>query len=326
MKTTGSVQDNINLATFERLRFSIPDLVEQKRIAHVLGSLDDKIALNRQINTTLESMAQALFKSWFVDFDPVIDNALATGNEIPEELQARADRRRALLSANTATTAARLPQDIQQLFPDRFVFTEDMGWVPEGWESSCVGAEFDVTMGQSPPGHTYNENGDGLPFFQGRADFGFRYPSNRIYCSEPKRLAKKADTLVSVRAPVGDVNMASEECCIGRGVAAVRHLSGSCSYTYYSMAQLREHFKVYEGEGTVFGSINQQDFKALPVLTVPEQLVSCFDRISGGLDKKIELNTQGINSLANLRDSLLPKLLSGQLSISEAEQALDEVN
>ncbi|MFK4752214.1 restriction endonuclease subunit S [Oceanobacter antarcticus] len=322
----GTTMASLNEKIIRLIPLSLPPLPIQKAIADNLEVIDNKIALNRQINTTLESMAQALFKSWFVDFDPVIDNALAAGSEIPDELQARADRRSALLSANTATTAARLPQDIQQLFPDRFVLTEDMGWVPEGWESSCVGAEFDVTMGQSPPGHTYNENGDGLPFFQGRADFGFRYPSNRIYCSEPKRLAKKADTLVSVRAPVGDVNMASEECCIGRGVAAVRHLSGSCSYTYYSMAQLREHFKVYEGEGTVFGSINQQGFKALPVLTVPEQLVSCFDRISGGLDKKIELNTQGINSLANLRDSLLPKLLSGQLSIPEAEQALDKVN
>lgn len=91
------------------------------------------------------------------------------------------------------------------------------------------------------------------------------------------------------------------------------------------MAQLREYFKVYEGEGTVFGSINQKDFKALPVLTVPEQLVSRFDRISGELDRKIELNTQSINLLSNLRDSLLPKLLSGQLSIPEAEQALDQV-
>ena len=107
-------------------KVSIPENIkEQKAIAHILGSLDDKIELNRQMNVTLEAMAQALFKSWFVDFDPVIDNALAAGNPIPDELEAKAAARQALGDARKP-----LPEDIRSLFPNAFVFTEEMGWIP----------------------------------------------------------------------------------------------------------------------------------------------------------------------------------------------------
>ena len=317
---TGSVQKNLYTSVLGSLTFELPPLAEQKAIAHILGTLDDKIELNRQMNATLEAMAQALFKSWFVDFDPVIDNALAAGNPIPEPLQARAEARAALGDRRKP-----LPEVIQQQFPSSFVFNEELGWVPEGWELSTVGDEFDVTMGQSPPGHTYNEGGVGMPFFQGRADYGFRYPSNRVYCTEPKRLASKNDTLVSVRAPVGDVNMASEDCCIGRGVAAVRHKNKSRSYTYYSMLQLREHFNTYEAEGTVFGSINQKDFKALPQLCVPAMLVEMFHSQSDPIDQKIEVDERQITKLMGVRDTLLPKLLSGQLRIPDAEKLVADV-
>jgi type I restriction enzyme S subunit len=292
---------------------------EQKSIAHILGTLDDKIELNRQMNATLESMAQALFKSWFVNFDPVIDNAIEAGNPIPEPLQARAERRQALGDQRKP-----LPEHIQSQFPSSFVFSEEMGWVPEGWEESSVGELFDVTMGQSPPGDTYNEEGEGLPFFQGKTDFGFRYPTNRVFCTAPKRLASKDDTLVSVRAPVGDVNMAAEDCCIGRGVSACRHKSSGRSFTYYSMLQLRQRFKVFEAEGTVFGSINQKDFKALPQLSIPAFLISEFEKYSESFDQKIEVNSDSITCLTDLRDSLLPRLLSGQLRIPDAEKQLAE--
>jgi len=297
-----------------------PPSQHRMKIGEILGSLDDKIQLNRQMNQTLEAMAQALFKSWFVDFDPVIDNALAAGNEIPEPLQARAEKRQALGDQRKP-----LPPEIQSLFPDRFVFTEEMGWVPEGWSVSCVGDEFDVTMGQSPPGDTYNTEGNGSPFFQGRADFGFRYPSNRVYCTHPKRMARKDDTLVSVRAPVGDANIAYEDCAIGRGVAAVRHKSGCSSYSYYSILQLSEYFKVYEGEGTVFGSINQKGFNSLPAIKAPLPVLTQFRKIAKELDLKISVNSVQLRNLGSMRDTLLPKLLSGELRIPDAEKQIAEV-
>jgi type I restriction enzyme S subunit len=140
-------------------------------------------------------MARTLFKSWFVDFDPV---------------RAKLDGRQPLgLAPSTAA-----------LFPDHFSQEADHV-APKGWRIGTVKDAFDLTMGQSPPGETYNEEGIGLPFYQGRTDFGFRFPTRRIFCTAPTRYAKPGDTLVSVRAPVGDINKADEECCIGRGVAAV---------------------------------------------------------------------------------------------------------
>jgi len=313
----GAVFDSLRCGEIPRFELLIPPLSEQKAIAHILGSLDDKIELNRQMNETLEAMAQALFKSWFVDFDPVIDNALAAGNTIPDELLERAEQRKAIEKKDNS--------DIQSLFPDEFEFTEEMGWIPKGWSVSNVGTEFDVTMGQSPPGSTYNELEEGTYFFQGSTDFGFRYPTPRIYCTEPKRLANKRDTLVSVRAPVGDTNIAAVDCCIGRGLAALRHKSNSASFTYYSMLQLKENFKIYEGEGTVFGSINQKDFKNLTQLKVPEVLVSKFEINAGALDYKIELNSLNIIELTKLRDTLLPKLMSGELRIPDAVALVDDV-
>jgi len=322
-EATGSVQDNINLQTLERLKFLLPPLAEQKAIAHILGTLDDKIEVNRRMNETLEGMARALFKSWFVDFDPVIDNALAAGDPIPEAFRDRAAQR-----AEAATSAASqgrpfgLPKPLAAQFPNAF-HDSDLGPIPEGWELSSIGQHFRLTMGQSPPGSTYNERGEGLPFYQGRSDFGFRFPTRRVYCTSPKRLAQLNDTLVSVRAPVGDVNMARERCVIGRGVAAIRHNSGSRSFTYYSIHHLREYFDRFEAEGTVFGSINKNDFQGLPFIAPTADIASNFDRFAGPLDDRIQTCARQSTALTVLRDTLLPKLLSGELRVRDAEKFVE---
>ena len=122
-------------------KMKLPPLPEQKAIAHILGTLDDKIELNRRMNATLEGMAQALFKSWFVDFDPVIDNALAAGNPIPDELAPRAEvRKKALANGTTQQGSVDHPtlSDPKSLFPAAFQFTEELGWIPEGWEESSL--------------------------------------------------------------------------------------------------------------------------------------------------------------------------------------------
>jgi type I restriction enzyme S subunit len=310
-----SAQPNMKIKDFLRFEFKELGLEVENSIALILTKLDDKIDLNRQINQTLEQMAQALFKSWFVDFDPVIDNVLDAGNPIPDALAERAARRQTVRSSDDFQP---LPDDVRQLFPNEFEESE-FGWIPKGWENSSVGAEFDVIMGQSPPGFTYNEIGVGVAFFQGKTDFGFRFPINRIYCTEPKRMANKNDTLVSVRAPVGAINLASEKCCIGRGLASVRHHSGSTSYTYYAMANLAKLFEVFEGEGTVFGSINQKDFRGLPQIKASNRIIKEFNELCSAWDQKIEINSGEIKSLTKLRDTLLPKLISGELRLDSPE-------
>jgi type I restriction enzyme S subunit len=290
---TGSVQQNLNITSVHGLEIPVPPLAEQRAIAHILGTLDDKIELNRRTNETLEAMAWALFSSWFVDFDPVRAKAEARDSD--------------------------LPKPFADLFPAHLVGSE-LGEIPEGWQVGCVDDEFGLTMGQSPPGETYNELGEGIPFYQGRADFGPRFPTRRVYCTAPTRLAGAGDTLISVRAPVGDINMASESCAIGRGVAAARHRSGSRSYSYQFMLGLEEVFARFEAEGTVFGSIGKKDFHAISCVKPPRAVIAEFERMLSPLDNRIDVTECESRRLAALRDLLLPKLISGELRVKDAQR------
>jgi type I restriction enzyme S subunit len=301
--TSGTVFETITTQTFDHWLIPLPPLPEQRAIAHILGTLDDKIELNRRMSETLEQMARALFKAWFIDFEPVrakLEGRWRRGQSLPG-----------------------LPAHLYDLFPDRLVESE-LGEIPEGWEVGRVDDAFDLTMGQSPPGTTYNEVGDGIPFYQGRADFKFRFPERRVYCTAPTRFAKAGDTLIRVRAPVGDINMASEDCAIGRGVAAARHKTGARSYTYYLMHALAEVFGRFEAEGTVFGSISKKDFHNIPCVIVTRNALEAFERLCGPLDDAINGAERESRTLAALRDALLPKLISGELRVRDAERFLKE--
>jgi len=316
----------INLDYLKKFPIVVPKLTVQKKISKILSGFDHKIKLNCQINQTLEAMAQAIFKSWFVDFEPVKAKiaAIEAGKDVEgitlaamSAISGKTDRELDQLQAEQPENYTQL-KNTAELFPAA-VQDSDLGKIPEGWEPSCVGAEFDVTMGQSPPGDTYNENREGEPFFQGRRDFSWRYPENRVYCTQPNRMAKKGDTLLSVRAPVGDINKATSDCCIGRGIAVLRHKSGCEAYTYYSMKDLSRNFKSFDSEGTVFGSINQKDLKALKVLKPSSTIVEVFTYAAGVMDQQILNFDIQIRILSQLRDTLLPKLLSGELSVNIAE-------
>lgn len=160
-QTTGL--GHVTKSDLRRIEVRIPRPAEQGAIASILGALDDKIELNRKMNRTLEEMAKALFKSWFVDFDP---------------LHAKVEGRKPF-GVDDATAA---------LFPDEFEDSK-LGPIPKGWRVSTIGSEFNLTMGQSPPGSTYNERQKGVVFYQGRTDFGFRFPTPRMYCTKPTRFA-----------------------------------------------------------------------------------------------------------------------------------------
>jgi len=162
----------------------------------------------------------------------------------------------------------------ETLFRQWFVEEAD-----EGWEEGVLPDEFDFTMGQSPPGSSYNQEGIGTPMFQGNADFGFRFPEERVYTTEPKRLAYPHDTLISVRAPVGAQNMAKAECCIGRGVAAFRyrHKKNFYTYTYFKLRSLMDEIRKFNDEGTVFGSIGKTDFQQMQIVLAPEYLIEKFE-------------------------------------------------
>lgn len=172
-----------------------------------------------------------------------------------------------------------------------------------------------VTMGQSPAGASYNEKGVGTVFYQGRGEFGWRFPTQRLFTTAPKRMAAANDVLMSVRAPVGDLNVAYEDCCIGRGLAAIS--SDHHSFCLYLMRSLKRKLDAFNGEGTVFGSINGKALKGLPVYAPPASAIEAFEAKASPIDKLISTNEAENRKLEKIRDALLPKLMSGEIDVSK---------
>ena len=259
----------------------MPSLEEQRRIAWILGAIDDKIENNRRINANLETQAQALYKQWFVDF------------EFPN------DEGKPYKSSGGKMVDSAL------------------GPIPDGWSVGALQDIANITMGQSPNGKSFNEKGDGIVFYQGRTEFGTRYPSIRLYTTEPTRFAEPMSVLLSVRAPVGDVNIATQRCCIGRGVASIKSKSNDDAYMYCCLKELRPQLDQYNGEGTVFGSINRKELEGLALCIPPHDIIYRFNSLIIGMDKQMFNIFRENNNLATLRDTLLPKLMNGEIKISE---------
>lgn len=268
----GGAQQNLNAQIIKDYVLKMPSLADQRRIASILSSLDQKIELNNKINADLEEMAQAIFKNWFVDFEPFKDG--------------------------------------------KFVDSE-LGMIPEEWKVGTLEDIAEITMGQSPAGNSLNENREGMMFYQGSSDFGFRFPSIRVFTTEPKRLAVANSVLFSVRAPVGDINVAKEECCIGRGVASIKSKYGHDSYLFYTMKSLHNLFDSFDGEGTVFGSINKKTLSAIQILLPSDGIVEQFNNIASSFDNRIRSLSEENFRLSTLRDTLLPRLMSGELEVPE---------
>ena len=176
-----------------------------------------------------------------------------------------------------------------------------------------------ITMGQSPSGSSYNEDAVGEVFYQGRAEFGFRFPKRRLFTTEPKRMADTGDVLLSVRAPVGDLNVAYERCCIGRGLGAIHTKTGHSSFILYTMFALKSQLDVFNGEGTVFGSINRDALNAIPIDIPLLTKIDRFEAVAHPIDELIRTNYEENCRLETIRDALLPKLMSGEIDVSDVK-------
>lgn len=177
----------------------------------------------------------------------------------------------------------------------------------------------DIVMGQSPKGDTYNQNGDGEVFYQGRAEFGDRFPTRRLFTTDPKRMANENSVLMSVRAPVGDINVAYEKCCIGRGLCAVSSKDNHQSFVLYTMYNLKHKFDVYNGEGTVFGSINRDAMNDMPIQVPQQDILDRFEDVVSPIDSMIRANYEENCRLISMRNFILPKLMSGELDLSNID-------
>ena len=207
-----------------------------------------------------------------------------------------------------------LQQQAMSLYAEMFLNSSDSN-VTSGTLSDIAV----ITMGQSPSGSSYNEDGVGEVFYQGRAEFGFRFPKRRLFTTEPKRMAEAGDVLLSVRAPVGDLNIAYERCCIGRGLGAIHSKTGHSSFVLYTMFALRSQLDVFNGEGTVFGSINRDALNAIPIDIPPVTEIDQFEVAAHPIDELIRANYEENCRLEAIRDSLLPKLMSGEIDVSAVQ-------
>lgn len=193
-----------------------------------------------------------------------------------------------------------------------------MGMIPERWEVVHLVDSCDIVMGQSPKSEFYNTSGDGLPFHQGVSNFGPRFPTEHVFCTMKNRIAETGDILLSVRAPVGRINLADKRLIVGRGLCAIRNKNGQ---QWFTLHQLKERFQQEDtmGGGTIFKAVTRKDVESIEFLNPASLTVRAFEEICYPVEVQIEILTDKNTNLRQTRDLLLPKLISGELDVSDLD-------
>jgi len=326
----GTTMPSLNEGIIRRIPITLPPLPEQKAIAHILGSLDDKIELNRRMNATLEGMAQALFKSWFVDFDPVIDNALAAGNPIPDELAPRAEVRRQALKIHSSQLTPH-----HSLFPAAFQFTEELGWIPEGWEVGDIENTTSAIIdhrGKTPKklGHDWAESGFPAVSAKNIKDGKLvrkdtiKYTDTALYERWMAEELQKGDVLMTSEAPLGEKLYLAKQVkwVLSQRLFALRandQISGVYLYHWLNTDIAKADIDG-RASGTTVQGIRQSELRKVKVLTPDENSIGAFSDACDALMEKRSINEENTEQLTKLRDTLLPKLISGDLRIADAKK------
>ncbi len=272
--TDSSVRGGFSWEDFCNMELPVPSIEKQREIVKEYSIVQNNIKNNENIIKNLEVTAQAIYKEWFVDFN--------FPNEQGKPYKANGGA---------------------------MVYNKELEKeMPVGWEVGKLGEICSILMGQSPEGSSYNEMKSGIPFFQGRKDFKIRYPENRIYCTSPKKIAKKGDVLMSVRAPVGDLNIAHSDCCIGRGLSAIRHNSNSSIFTHCLLQSLYSNFDKYNSEGTIFGSVNKDNIANIEIIKSPEAILNMVIIKLDKLEEYIKSKSLYHNNLINISTLILAKM------------------
>ena len=308
---TGSTMPKLTQGNMNRISLLTPLLPEQRAIAHILGTLDDKIELNRRMNETLEAMARALFKSWFVDFDPV--------------------------RAKMAGRDTGLPQDLADLFPDRLV-DSDLGEIPEGWRIRQLGEMaivVDYLHSRKP-----ERQKDGPVLIQvfnigptGRLDFSNPYNvTEDDYAEWTRRMeVLPGDLVVTKTGRVGAVGQMPKgyKAAMGRNMVGVRailgrSLPGFLKDSLLSDRMCREMMR-NTNDGTILRSLHVKAISQLQEVLPPYDLVSSYEALIAPVHAKLEQNDVESKTLATMRDVLLPKLVSGEIHLHAAERAVENI-
>jgi type I restriction enzyme S subunit len=328
----GAVQQHFNVKSAKDMLFKLPSLPEQKAIAHILGTLDDKIELNRQMNQTLEAMAQAMFKSWFVDFDPVLDNALAAGNDIPDELQAMAEKRELVPSSKKLISKA---PELAALFPSSFVFNETLGkWIPEGWEVKKIG-DCEIYISDFVANGSFASLKENVTLYPEEKEYalfmrntdlksGFVkkvYVDKHAYDFLKKSKLLGGEVIISNVGDVGSVYRCPDldiPMTLGNNVILLNSNFNNFLYQFFIGPLGQALIDGIKG-GSAQPKFNKTDFKSQSILFPSKVILTEFERIDSLNRNKLESVKKNIETLTELRDRLLPELISGRVRVKNTK-------
>lgn len=272
---SGTTHQTIYYPEAKAFHVLLPPLPEQRAIAAILGALDDKIELNRKMNETLEQMAQAIFKSWFIDFDGHTE------------------------------------------FED-----SELGRIPKGWSVGTLNSWAQIIMGSSPSSASYNTIGQGYPLVNGPVEFGPYFPVQSKWTSEPTRLSETGDLIFCVRGSTTGRSVKSDGTyCLGRGVCGIR-----AKHQRFVDACVSAHLPrlLERATGSVFPNLGTADLNGFKVVSPPNTEVERYEATVSPLLLRVEANHRETCTVADLRDTLLPRLISGQLRVKNIEKPVDQ--
>lgn len=296
--TTGSAQPQLPIRDIKEISVSLPKLLEQKAIAHILGTLEDKIELNRKTNETLEDIAKALFKSWFVDFDPV--------------------------RAKVEGRPTGLPYEIDELFPDSFEESE-LGEIPSGWRAASIYEISKVVYGAPFSSKLFNTAGKGIPLARIR---DLKTGSPGVYTEEthPKGcLIEPGDSVVGMDGEFRPYLWSSEKCWMNQRVCKfVPSRRESNNFVRQSIARPLMDVELSETATTVI-HLGKSDIDRFQIVIPSKEVLEIFDSVASPIEASVVSGNQQNTILSSLRDALLPRLISGELRVSDAVKMLEEV-
>ena len=323
------------LTSLKNIEIKLPSLGEQRKIAKILSDLDDKIHINNQINQTLESIAQALFKSWFVDFDPVRAKIAAKQEGKDAELAAMC-----AISGKSEIELQQMAEDdfaalraTAALFPDELVESE-LGEVPKGWEVSTVGEQVQTVGGGTPSTKNVDFWDDGIHYWTTPKDLSnltdkiLLNTERKITDAGLKKISSgllpKDTVLMSSRAPVGYLALSKIEVAINQGyIAILPNTKYSAEYLIQwceaNMAEIKGR-----ASGTTFQEISKKNFREISFVCPDDKVVVSYTKTVKTLYDEITSKAKENQSLINLRDTLLPKLMSGEISLNKNMGSIDD--
>ncbi|MDU6296193.1 restriction endonuclease subunit S [Clostridium celatum] len=275
----GSSQPLITQSTLKKVKVNLPEYSEQKAITKILSDLDEKIETNNKINKKLEEMAQAIFKQWFIDFEfPNEDGKpyKSSGGEMVES---------------------------------------ERGMIPKGWEVVKLQDIGNLTMGLSPKSESYNAIGEGTPLLNGAADFYGGLIKATKYTTKETRVCKKNDLVFCIRATIGNITFADKEYCLGRGVASIESKKNLyVGIIYMNLSRSIERLKA-QATGSVILGLSKPDINDMKLILPTKEILNKYsDIFKNAFDKKHILELEN-DKLINLRNTLLPKLMSGEIRV-----------